>query len=179
MISMLIRFLENVLLITPMIFLYAKASEHHSILEETIGPNNLEIKSINTIWMFLVGGVTMIGASIPLEIIGFLVYNYYGHPWKIFIATDALIHRDYSFVSIESTGKTKHSHSMESPALHIDKNDDKNNLKTDDTSESRQLGDLTKDIKVKEEKISLQTTAEMNVLDEVYDILEKHLESST
>ena len=163
-----------------MLFLYVKASERHSILEETIGPNNLEIRSINTIWMLLVGGITMIGASIPLDIIGFLVYNYYGHPWKILISTDALIHNgDYSSAPIKNIGKTEHSHSKENLALHIDRNDEKNNLKTDDISERRQLNHLTKESKVNEEKISLQTTAEMNALDEVYDILEKQLESST
>ena len=180
---MLIRFLENVLLITPMIFLYAKASEHHSILVETIGPNNLEIKSINTIWMLLVGGITMIGASIPLEVIGFLVYNYYGHPWKIFISTDSLIHHrtyaDYCSALIENIGKTKHSHSKESSALRTDNNDKKNNLKPDDKSEIRPLDHVTKESKVNEKKISLQTSGEVTALDEVYETLEKQFESCT
>ena len=82
---LLLHFLENVLLISPLFFLYSKASARHVLLEETIGANNLEIKSIKTIWTLLVGGTTMIALSIPLEIFAFFVYNYYGHPWKRFL----------------------------------------------------------------------------------------------
>lgn len=158
-----------------MFYLYAKANERHSLLEETIGPNNLEIKSITTIWILLVGGITMIGASIPLEIIVFLAYNYYCHPWKRFISTDAPI--DYSIASIESIGNKEHPDSKEHSTPKIDKNDEKDNFKINDTSEASQNDHLNKDGKVDEEKIRLKTRTELSPLDEAYEILEKQLES--
>ena len=168
-------------MIAPMFFLYSKASERQSLLEETIGPNNLEIKSIKTIWILLVGGITMIGASIPLEIIGFLVYNYYGHPWKRFISTNILIDQrsnvEYSSASIESISKRDHSHSKENSTLLIERNDDRNYINMDDISEIRQHDNLKKESRIDEEKTSLQTSAEVNPLDEAYEILEKQFES--
>ena len=180
-VSLLIRFLENVLLITPMLFLYAKASERHSFLEETIGPNNLEIKSITTIWILLVGGITMIGASIPLEIIGFLVYNYYGHPWKRFISTDIPVDQgsnvDFTLATVKNDDKNEPSHSKENSTLDIDENVQEANLKSHDINETSHNANLDKENKINEEKISLKASEEVNPLDEAYEILEKQLES--
>ena len=180
-ISLLIRFVENILLIAPMFFLYLKAIERHSLLQETIGPNNLEIKSIRMIWILLVGGATMIVLSIPLEIFGFWIYNHYGHPWKRFLSTDSLTDQrnnvDYPLKTIERNDKQQDSRSKDNATLNTYENSETDNLKTNDISEKTENNHLNKEENVEEEKLSLKTGDEVNPLDESYEILEKQLES--
>ena len=123
----------------------------------------------------------MIGASIPLEIIGFLVYNYYGHPWKRFISTDIPIDQgsnvDFTLATVKNDNKNEPSRSQENSTLDIDENVQEANLKSHDINETSHNANLDKENKINEEKISLKASEEVNPLDEAYEILEKQLES--
>ena len=74
-------------------FLYVRASERHLILEQTIGPNRLEEKSMDLIQKFVIGAMAIVTLSIPLQFLLFWIYNHYGHPWKRFLAIDAPVDR--------------------------------------------------------------------------------------
>ena len=166
------------------------------------------------IWILLVGGATMIVLSIPLEILGFWVYNHYGHPWKRFLSTDSLIEQRnnvaYPLEIIKSNGKLQHSRSKVNATLNTNENNDMHNLnrtevkdlcwnkneirpknqmktsnfgslnnlhKIHDISEATHHNQIDQEENVEEEKISLKARAEVNPLDESYEVLEKQLES--
>ena len=79
---------ENILLISPILFLYTKASERHQFLESTIGPNHLEIDAMNTIWNLVLVSTCLVLLSVPIQIVLFFAYTYYGHPWRRILAGD-------------------------------------------------------------------------------------------
>ena len=173
-VSLLIHFLENLLLVSPLLFLYVRATERHLILEQTIGPNHLEEKTMEMIWKLVIGALAIVFISTPLQFLLFWTYNYYGHPWKKFLVTDA--------ASVDWTV------SVDLALDVVSKNDERpcsttdttlSNLENDDykTLERLNLGKETKPDAKMEEGDGVKTMIQSNSLDEAYERLEKQLES--
>ena len=80
-----IQGIENLLLITPMVYLYFKVQERHSFLLSTIGPVLLETLALETIGLFVTVSISAAIINIPLQIVLYWIYNLKGHPWKRFL----------------------------------------------------------------------------------------------
>ena len=169
------------LLVSPLLFLYVRASERHLVLERTIGPNLLEEKAMNLIWKLAVGSLAMVTLSIPLQIAFFWIYNYYGHPWKRFLNTsssfdDQGIRKDLALETIATDDKKVCS--IIDPSLKNKKLDEK-------VKDDRSLEPLKHEHKEEvpkidteiEERYKEKTTTHANPLDEAYEMLEKQIES--
>ena len=80
-ISIILHLSENLLLITPLIYLYSAVSLRHSFLENTIGPLPLEIEAMNRIHSLVIVSLIAVLSSMPLQILLIYTFNKYGHPW--------------------------------------------------------------------------------------------------
>ena len=180
LVSLFVHFLENLLLISPLLFLYAKASERHLMLKQTIGPNRLEERSMDLIQKLAVGAVAIITICIPLQLLLFWMYNYYGHPWKRLLVTDALVSEDnLQNIVLDTVQKDdkRACSNMDSNLNNVKydiKQQDSENLEPSSTNHSAE--ETKKDIKMEGRNFREISTQE-NTLEEAYEIIEKQLES--
>ena len=168
------------LLVSPLLFLYVRASERHLVLERTIGPNLLEEKAMNLIWKLAVGSLAMVTLSIPLQIAIFTVYNYYGHPWKRFLNTSSSVDqgslKDLVLESIATDDKkvcSNTDHSLKNKKLDkkVKENSSVEPIKHEHKEEVPKI-----DTEI-EERHEEKMTTHANPLDEAYEMLEKQIES--
>ena len=80
-----IHTIENLLMVSPMMYLLSKATERHKFLEETVGAVGLEIDAMNTIHNFVKLLISVVVFLLPFQIATYWMYNLIGHPWKRFL----------------------------------------------------------------------------------------------
>lgn len=91
-----LQFVENILLVCPLLYTYIQVKTRHQFLEDTIGPLELEIEAINNFELLLISSITLITVSVPLQALLFWLYNKYGHPWKRFFNEISKISSDFN-----------------------------------------------------------------------------------
>ena len=80
----LITFIENLLLVSPIFYLFSKVAPRHQFLESTIGPVDKEITTMENLQNIVTVAPVILVFSVPLQICLMWLFQKYGHPWKIF-----------------------------------------------------------------------------------------------
>ena len=75
---------ENIFLISPMLYTYINVQERHQFLEDTIGPVKEESEAMARFQFLIVFAPIVIVLCFPLQVLFIWLYNKYGHPWKKF-----------------------------------------------------------------------------------------------
>ena len=173
MFPLLVHILESMLLISPLWYLYTKASERHLTLEDTIGPNHLEIKALNTIWNLAAGSTFTVLFLTLLQIALFVGYNHYGHPWKIFLLKDPprLNEEDIEINSMMNNGVNKTL--IDAPNdIEIGSQKQDGTTHISPTCDSKKESEIERHNDKPEKE---ESSDKDNSLDEAYAILEKSL----
>ena len=75
---------ENIFLISPMLYTYNNVKERHQFLVDTIGPVKEEREVMDRFQFIVTFAPTIIVLCLPLQVLFIWLYNRYGHPWKKF-----------------------------------------------------------------------------------------------
>ena len=81
---LLLQGVENLLLVTPLIYTFANVKERHQFLEDTIGPVPLEIEAMERLRWLTIFAPLLVVLSIPAQFLVIWLFNKYGHPWARF-----------------------------------------------------------------------------------------------